>query len=402
MTAYETGVEALPEVKYQRRPYLVVTRESARRKDVYGSIDDAVVRQAQLLRGDLESDTAVVAMHPIGAPGYLPAFSHLARTGLHVVACATRYSVGDAGLQMENALLDLAACISDVKNRLGYERVILVGWSGGGSLMAGYQAEAEHRTITATAAGEPTPLTDTELIAADGLILMAAHRSRHHLLTDFLDPSIRDEDRPQIRDPELNIYDPRNPHKAPFSPEYLAQYRAAQRERNARITNRALERLDAMKTSGRPDDEHCFVVQGTMADPRWVDPTVDPNDRRPGWSYLGDPRIANDGPAGLARFTTTRAWLSQWSLERAQVDAVDAAERITVPTLVTVNTADDACPDSHPRDFFDRLPGQNKELHNIVGANHYFSGQGEQRGHLDTVARHVHEWGRKYGLLKHG
>ena len=34
--------------------------------------------------------------------------------------------------------------------------------------------------------------------------------------------------------------------------------------------------------AGRPDDEFCFVVHGTMADPRWLDPTVDPNDRAPG------------------------------------------------------------------------------------------------------------------------
>ena len=46
-------------------------------------------------------------MHPIGSPAYLPMFSGLARAGFHVIACATRYSTGDAALQMENVLLDL-------------------------------------------------------------------------------------------------------------------------------------------------------------------------------------------------------------------------------------------------------------------------------------------------------
>ena len=59
-------------VKYQRTPYLVVERDTARRKDVYGSIGDAVVLHAQLLRGEEPSSTAIVAMHPIGSPGYLP------------------------------------------------------------------------------------------------------------------------------------------------------------------------------------------------------------------------------------------------------------------------------------------------------------------------------------------
>ncbi|MDB4872960.1 MAG: Alpha/beta hydrolase family protein [Gemmatimonadales bacterium] len=379
-------------VRYTRTPYLVVSKEQHQRKDVYGSIDDSVVRQAQLLRGENPSDTAFVAMHPIGSPGYLPAFSQLARTGFHVVACGTRYTAGDAGLQMENALLDLAACVRDAKERLGYKQIILAGWSGGGSLMAGYQAEAERRVITTTAAGEPTPLTDTELIPADGLMLMAAHRSRHRLIGDFLDPSITDEDRPKERDPELNLYDPENPNKAPYTPEYIERYRAAQRQRNARITARALAELDEMRRAGRHQDEDCFVVHGTMADPRWVDPTVDPNDRRPGWSYLGDPQVANDGPAGLARFCTTRGWLSQWSLEHAQVDAVDAAPRISVPTLVVANSADDAVPAAHPRDFFAALPEGRKEFHEIAGANHYFSGKGDQLSHLDEASLIVRDW----------
>jgi alpha-beta hydrolase superfamily lysophospholipase len=385
-------------VQYSRTPYLVVTRENTARKDVYGSIDDAVVRQAQLLRGDHASTTVVIAMHPIGSPGYLPAFSQLARSGFHVIGCSTRYTTGDAGLQLENALLDLAACVRDAKERLGYERVILAGWSGGGSLIAGYQAEAERKVITRTAAGEPHALAHTELIPADGVLLVAAHRSRHHLLTDFLDPSILDEDRPDERVLELDIYNPANPNQAPYSPDYVAHYRAAQRARNQRITDRAKQWFAQLQQTGRADEERCFLVQGTMADLRWVDPTIDPNDRRPQWSYLGDPRIANNAPSGLARFTTTRGWLSQWSLTEAQVDAVDAASRITVPTLVIVNTADDACPPSHPQAFFEALAGQDKLLHEVKGANHYYSGA-DQRAHLDEMAEHVLTWATTRGWL---
>ena len=155
--------------KYQRTPYLVIERDTAKRKDVYGSIGDAVVLHAQLLRGEEPSSTAIVAMHPIGSPGYLPMFSGLARQGFHVIASDTRYSNGDAALQIENVLLDLGAVVQDARERLGYERVILAGWSGGGSLMMGYQAEAEQPRITQTAAGEDTPLADKKLIGADGV-----------------------------------------------------------------------------------------------------------------------------------------------------------------------------------------------------------------------------------------
>jgi pimeloyl-ACP methyl ester carboxylesterase len=378
--------------KYSRTPYLVVQRDTAKRKDVYGSIGDDVVLHAQLLRGAEDSDTVVVAMHPIGSPGYLPMFSGLARAGFHVIASDTRYSNGDAALLMENVLLDLGAVIRDAKERLGYRRVLLAGWSGGGSLMMGYQGEAEQPRITQTAAGDYTALADTELVPADAVMILAAHRSRHYLLTEFLDPSIGDESRPDERDPQLNIYDPANPDQPPYSGEFLARYRAAQVARNRRITAYAKAKLAELRDSGRDDQEHCFVVYGTMADPRWVDPSVDPNDREPG-SYLGDPRLINDGPSALGRFTTTRSWLSQWSLDDAQVDGVEAAKRISVPVLILENSADNACPPEHPRAMYAAVPHDDKEFTVVDGANHYYSGQ---REHLDTALNHVARWVRAH------
>jgi alpha-beta hydrolase superfamily lysophospholipase len=385
---------ALEPTKYQRTPYLVVERDTAKRKDVYGSIGDSVVLHVQLLRGEVPSRTAVVAMHPIGSPGYLPMFSGLARQGFHVIATDTRYSNGDAALQMENVLLDLGAVVQDAKDRLGYERVILAGWSGGGSLMMGYQAEAEQPRITATAAGEYTPLADQKLIPADGVMILAAHRSRHHLLTDFLDASITDESRPDDRVQELNLYDPLNPDQPPYPAEYVTRYRAAQLARNRRITAYAKQRLDDLRTSGQENGEHCFIVYGTMADPRWLDVTVDPNGRDPG-SYLGDPRLVNDGPSALCRYTTTRSWLSQWSFDDAQVDAVEAAGRISVPVLIVENSRDNACPPAHPRAIFAAVPHEDKEYRVIDGANHYFSGQ---REHLQAAAGVIQTWMTGHGF----
>jgi alpha-beta hydrolase superfamily lysophospholipase len=383
---------------YTRTPYLIVHREHQTRKDVYGSVDDTVVVQAQLLRGEAPSSTAVVAMHPIGSPGYLPMFSNLARGGHHVVACATRYPNGDAALQMENVLLDLAACVRDARERLGYDRIVLVGWSGGGSLMATYQAEAEQRTITRTAAGEATPLADAVLLPADGLLLIATHRSRHHLLTDLLDASIVDELDPEKRERDLDLYDPANPNQPPYSADFLDSYRAAQRARNARITAWAKDRLAELQMTGREQDERCFLVHSTMADPRWLDPTVDPNDRRPGWSYLGDPRLANNSAVALGRYTTTRSWLSQWSLTDAQVDAVDAGPRITVPAMVMTASADDACPPSHAEAIFGALGSPDKLRCEVAGANHYFSGA-DGRQHLAEAGAMIDGWMDSHGFV---
>ncbi len=383
--------EAVP---YTRTPYLVVQRDVSKRKDIYGSIGDSVVLHAQLMRGEKQAKTVVVAMHPIGSPGYLPMFSGLARAGFDVIASDTRYGNGDAALIMENVLMDLGAVVKDAKERLGYERVLLAGWSGGGSLMMGYQGEAEKPVIRLTGAGEYTPLAETQLTPADGVMILAAHRSRHHLLTDFLDASILDESKPDERDVSLNLYSPDNPNQAPYSAEFVETYRAAQLARSRRITAYAQERLADLKAAGRDDEEHCFMVHGTMADPRWLDLAVDPNGRAPG-SYLGDPRLVNDGPSALGRYTTTRSWLSQWSFDTAQVDAVDAAARVTVPVLILENSADDACPPTHPRGIFEALPGTNKQLSVIEGANHYFSGQ---KKHLTAALDHIEGWMFQHGF----
>jgi pimeloyl-ACP methyl ester carboxylesterase len=56
---------------------------------------------------------------------------------------------------MEKVAIDMAAWVKDARAR-GYEKVILVGWSGGGSLSLFYQAEAEATFSVPKGLGERT------------------------------------------------------------------------------------------------------------------------------------------------------------------------------------------------------------------------------------------------------
>jgi pimeloyl-ACP methyl ester carboxylesterase len=187
-------------------------------------------------------------------------------------------------------------------------------------------------------------------------------------LTEWMDPSIADESRPFERDAGLNIYDPANPDQPPYTPGYVERFRAAQIARNRRITAWVKAELAGL----RPNEERAFVVHGTMADVRWTDPAQDPSDRRPYECYLGDPRIANDGPVGLARFCTLRSWLSQWSYDDTNSTGLGNAARISCPVLVISNSADLACTPSHARRLFDAIRHDDKRFHEIKGADHYF------------------------------
>ena len=99
-------------------------------------------------------------MHPIGGTQYLPLPTALARAGLHVISCNSRYPRNDTALIIEKVALDLGACVRHAREKFGYERVILGGWSGGGSLSMFYQSQAESPTVTSTPAGDPPVPTD--------------------------------------------------------------------------------------------------------------------------------------------------------------------------------------------------------------------------------------------------
>lgn len=381
--------------EYERIPYLVVFDDDSAYRDTYGGVTESVVLESYLLRPEgLPSDTVIVFMHPIGGGAYLPMTNALPRAGHHVIYCNSRYRGVDSALIMEKVVQDLGACVRDAKERLGYKNVILAGWSGGGSLSLFYQQQARRATVTATPAGDPPDLTALDLPAADGMMLLAAHVSRNTTLTEWMDPSILDEQDPTKRDPELDLYNPENPNQPPYTSAFLERYRAAQIARNRRITAWVKDELESLRAGGEPLMERAFVVHGTMADPRWLDPTIDPNDREAGTCYLGDPRIVNMGPVGLARFSTLRSWLSQWSYDEANGDGVRCAADLDVPTLVIGNSADNACTPSHTRRLYEAVGHRDKTLHTIEGATHYYSGHDQQPYRRKAVGI-ITEWMRE-------
>lgn len=370
----------------ERVAYAVGFAEDSTYSDVYGGGGAIVGLDCHLVRPiDHPSDTLIVFMHPVGGGMYLPMVRGLARAGHHVLWANSRYRGADYALIMEKVARDLGESICDAKERLGYSRIVLAGWSGGGSLSMWYQALAEAGAgLSDTAAGDRYEVDPSRMPPADAVMMLAAHVSRHQILTEWIDPSIVDEDRPHVRDPALNLYDPANRNQPPYSAEFLAAYRDAQIARNRRITAWVKEQLAGIRASDEPHRELAFTVHGTMADPRWLDPTIEPSDRVPGVCYLGDPKIVNDGPVGLARFSTLRSWLSQWSYDDARCDAIASGAAISVPALVIGNTADDACTPSHTSRLFEAVGHDRKQLRVVQGATHYYTGP-DGRTHLQEA-----------------
>ena len=116
----------------------------------------------------------------------------LQRRGRAILALNTRYVANDLALIMERAIQDLGAGVQFLRQR-GYERIVLCGNSGGGSLAAFYQAEAENLTVTTTPDGMPFTLRPEQIPPVDGLPMLAAHPGRAASMVEWIDPSVVDE-----------------------------------------------------------------------------------------------------------------------------------------------------------------------------------------------------------------
>jgi pimeloyl-ACP methyl ester carboxylesterase len=380
----------MPKYDIDRLPITIVFQDTSGFKETYGGSHDWVLCEGQFLKAKAAppSKCVVIFMHPTGTMNYLPLPMALARAGVPVMTCGSRYPHNDSALIMEKVVMDLGQYVRHAKEKLGFEQVVLAGWSGGGSLSLLYQSQAEKPWIEETPAGDAVDLIGAKLIPADGIMQLAAHVSRAITLSEWIDPAITDEANPAIRDPDLDIYAVQPAQTPPYSAAFQLQYRHAQQKRVAKITADVQQRLEDFKKAGLDRAEHCFVVHGTMADLRWLDPTIDTNGRAPNWCYMGDPKVVNMSPAHLARFSSLRSWLSQWSpLSRG--DGPICAGDVSVPALVIENMADDACTPSHAKRIRAGFTQVTPSFHQIEGASHYYLGQPE---HVEIAVGHVTSW----------
>ena len=352
--------------------------ETTQFREVYGFAGSQGVVNCEGIRFTPKgkpAKTLAVFMHPATTLQLLPVPQALARAGIHVLCAGSRFARNDSPLIMEKVVLDLGAYIRHAKEKWGYEKILLCGWSGGGALSLFYQSQAEKPTVKQTPAGDPIDLSG--LIPADAFIFQAAHLSRARIFSEWIDPSVIDENDPDRRDPELDIYDPRCPNQPPYSKEFVAKFRSAQLARVRKKTVWVKEILAKLKSLKGGEMERGFVTYRTLCDLRFMDPAIEPNDRKPRWSFLGNPETANTGPVGIGRFSTLRAWLSQWSVDDSNADGPRCAASVSVPLLAIENSADDAVPQPHARVIHDAAASRDKTFRVIKGATHYYQGQPE-------------------------
>jgi pimeloyl-ACP methyl ester carboxylesterase len=333
--------------------------------------------------------TAVILSHPRGDFSVHYACPLLAAAGYAVCGFGTRYQNNDTDCLHENAVADVEAIAEEMRRR-GAEAVVLLGNSGGGSLMALAQAERQ---------------------CGDGWVGMAAHPGEGVFMNQVIDPSVADEQDMFSCVPELDMYNPDNgwrpwPEPCTYDREWLAIYRAAQLARVARLDAVAKQSIadareagEVLSGLGKSDSRRYrelraravatkyMVIYRTLADPAYLDLSIDPDERSIGSLFaFPDPLDSNYGRGGLARTMTARGWLSTWSGLSSHAKLADTMPKVLVPTLLIHPTADTEIRIRQAEEIIAAAGAPDTTLVTMKGALHYFEGSRPE------AMAHVTDW----------
>jgi hypothetical protein len=292
---------------------------------------------------------------------YLAEF--MAARGFGFLGWNTRFRGNGSYFILEPALVDIAAGVAWLREHAHVDTIVLLGNSGGASLMSAHHAMGD--------------------APGDLFISLCAHPGRPEVHTAWIDPSVTDETDLLGVDPSLDMFDPDN--GPPYDAAFVERYRAAQVARNERITAWARDEITRLEGAGAYD--RTFNIYRVWADLRFLDLAIDPSERTVG-CYFGDPKRANYGPWGIGAVSTCRSWLSMWSLSESKCRGAPNLAQVACPSIVIQSTADQGCYPSDAQTIFDALGSRDKTLEFVPG-DHYLL---QPEGTRDAVADLITDW----------
>lgn len=213
-----------------------------------------------------EKLTAVLVMH--SDEDYLdcPTGPELARRGFRVLCANVMVKEGIFFSQIDK-MQAVKGAVQYLRSKTNVGAIVLMGHSGGATLMTAYQAIAEKGVGIFQGTEKIYPHPDCgELPPADGVMLLDANWGNAAMQLFSLDPAVTDECSGMELDPKLNLFLPENgfdPKGSTFSKEFIHAFQKAQGERNNRLLNAALERLQAIESGkGMYADDEPLTIPG--------------------------------------------------------------------------------------------------------------------------------------------
>jgi pimeloyl-ACP methyl ester carboxylesterase len=153
----------------------------------------------------------------------------------------------------ESYVADISRAIKYFRSLQGVERVLLLGHSAGGPLVAFYQNVAENGPRACQGPEKIYPCRGEldNLPKADGIVMMDSHLGEGFRAMTYVDPAIS-EAHPRQRNAALDLFDPANGYNAAansanYSDTFVKKFFAAQAARNEKLIAAAQARLSAIE-----------------------------------------------------------------------------------------------------------------------------------------------------------
>ena len=211
-----------------------------------------------------KGQVAVLAMHSDSDYLSFSAGDELSARGYHVL-CA---NVGDKNASLDKKLVDVSHAIRFLRSHSGVGRIVLLGHSGGGTLLSAYQNLAENGAGAFRGPEKIVKCSATldDLPPADGLMLLDSNWGNGAMRLFSLDPAIVSEESGAPIDASLDLFNPANgfsPDGSKYPDDFIRAFQHEQGKRNNRLIDEALGRWQLIERgSGRYADDEPFIVPG--------------------------------------------------------------------------------------------------------------------------------------------
>jgi hypothetical protein len=163
-------------------------------------------------------------------------------------------------------ILNVKSGMQYLRSVPGVKKVVILGHSGGGGLMAAYQNIAENGLNACQGPEKLIKCSDklAGLPAADGIMLLDSTFSQAVSTLVSLDPAPVNQGNGQVLNPDLDMFNPANgynPKGSTYSEKFRQQFFARQRETMDQLIAKAQDRLEKIK-AGKGDfaDDEPFLV----------------------------------------------------------------------------------------------------------------------------------------------
>jgi len=215
---------------------------------------------------DGEKLTTVLVMHSDEDYLTCPTGPELARHGFRVM-CANVPVKEGLFFSQNDKYATVQAAIENLRARENVGAIVLMGHSGGATLMTAYQAIAENgpEVFKGERMIYPYPYDDP-LPPADGIMLLDANWGNAAMQLFSLDPAVTDEANGMHLNEDLDLFNPANgfnPEGSTFPEEFILRFQKEQGRRNNEILHYAQTRLKAIEDgAGDYSDDEPLTIPG--------------------------------------------------------------------------------------------------------------------------------------------